>query len=90
VPISAQGGCDAGVNPERQRGLGSSALLVLLRAYQVILSPWLGPACRFEPSCSHYAEAAIERHGALRGCRLAIRRVIRCNPLGGCGYDPVP
>ena len=65
-------------------------LVAFLRAYQMLISPLLGPACRYEPSCSHYAAEAIERHGAARGAFLAARRVIRCHPLGDSGYDPVP
>lgn len=61
-----------------------------IRIYQLTLSPWLGPACRFEPSCSRYAAEAVERHGALRGGWLALRRVARCHPLGDHGFDPVP
>lgn len=63
---------------------------LLIRAYQLLVSPWLGPACRFEPSCSGYAREAVERHGVLRGGWLAMRRLLRCHPFGGCGYDPVP
>lgn len=62
----------------------------LIRAYQWIISPWLGANCRFEPSCSHYAETAIARFGVWRGSWLALRRVLRCHPWGGQGYDPVP
>lgn len=65
-------------------------LLFAIRAYRIALSPWLGPACRFEPSCSAYAIEAIERHGATRGAWLAVKRIGRCHPLGGFGYDPVP
>ena len=65
-------------------------LVSLVRGYQITVSPWLGPACRFEPSCSHYAAEAIERHGARRGSWLAVKRLGRCHPLGGSGYDPVP
>ena len=65
-------------------------LLLLLRAYQLTLSPLIGPACRYQPSCSQYAVEAIERHGAVRGAALAARRLIRCHPLGASGYDPVP
>jgi uncharacterized protein len=65
-----------------------------ITAYRLILSPLIvalfGPACRFEPSCSVYARDAIHRHGALRGAYLAARRVLRCHPMGGFGYDPVP
>jgi putative membrane protein insertion efficiency factor len=65
-------------------------LIGFIRAYQLILSPWLGPRCRFYPSCSCYAHAAIEKHGALRGGWLALRRLLRCHPFNEGGYDPVP
>lgn len=61
-----------------------------IRGYQQVLSPLLGPACRFEPSCSHFALEAVERHGVWRGGWLALRRLARCHPLGGFGPDPVP
>jgi putative membrane protein insertion efficiency factor len=61
-----------------------------VRAYQWTVSPLLPPACRFHPSCSEYAEQAIERHGALRGSWLAARRLCRCGPWHSGGYDPVP
>jgi putative membrane protein insertion efficiency factor len=67
-----------------------AAVVLLLRAYQGVVSPWLGPACRFDPSCSSYAIQAVERHGTVRGGWLALRRIGRCHPLGGLGYDPVP
>jgi putative membrane protein insertion efficiency factor len=63
---------------------------MILRAYQLIVSPWLGRACRFEPSCSAYALEAVESHGAARGSWLTFRRLVRCHPWGGSGYDPVP
>lgn len=62
----------------------------LIRVYQVAIAPALGPACRYEPSCSRFASEAIETHGLLRGGWLALRRLSRCHPLGGHGYDPVP
>ena len=62
----------------------------MIRAYQVLLSPFLGDHCRFTPSCSAYAMEAIEKHGALKGSWLAVRRIGRCHPLGSDGYDPVP
>jgi putative membrane protein insertion efficiency factor len=64
-------------------------LLWTIRAYQLLVSPWLGPRCRFYPSCSCYAHAAIEQ-GALRGGWLALRRLLRCHPFHEGGYDPVP
>lgn len=67
-----------------------AVLLRLIRLYQVLVSPALGVACRYEPTCSHYAYEAIERHGAWRGTRLAASRLGRCRPGGGSGYDPVP
>ena len=65
-------------------------LIAVIRLYQLLLSPFLGGACRFVPSCSAYAREAIERHGALRGSWLALRRLLRCHPFGGSGFDPVP
>ena len=61
-----------------------------VRAYQVMLRPLLGPACRFAPSCSEYARTALQAHGALRGLALAAHRVARCHPWHPGGYDPVP
>ena len=65
-------------------------LLGLMRLYQYLISPLLGPRCRFHPSCSHYAIEAVERHGGLRGSWLAVRRLGRCHPWHPGGYDPVP
>lgn len=62
----------------------------LIRLYQIIVSPHFGPRCRFHPSCSHYAHEAIDRHGALRGGWLALRRIGRCHPWNPGGLDPVP
>jgi putative membrane protein insertion efficiency factor len=67
-----------------------AAVVVSIRAYQWVLSPWLGPACRYEPSCSRYAIEAIERYGVWRGGILAAQRLGRCHPLGASGFDPVP
>ena len=66
------------------------ALLRAIRIYQALVSPSLGVACRYEPTCSHYAYEAIEGHGAWRGVRLAASRLAQCRPGGGGGYDPVP
>ena len=68
----------------------ATLLIILIRAYQVVLSPFLGGACRFVPSCSAYAVEAIAMHGAGRGSLLALRRLSRCHPLGRAGVDPVP
>ena len=65
-------------------------LVAAIRAYQYLLSPWVGGSCRFWPTCSEYAREAIERHGALRGGWMAIARIARCHPRGGGGVDPVP
>lgn len=64
--------------------------LRVIRFYRRAVSPLLPPACRFTPSCSEYAETAIVRHGVWRGGWLALRRLARCHPFGGQGYDPVP
>lgn len=63
---------------------------VPVRAYRLILSPWIGNSCRYQPTCSVYALEALEKHGALKGGWLAARRIGRCHPFGGDGYDPVP
>ena len=68
----------------------AKVLILLIRAYQVVLSPFVGGACRFLPSCSAYAVEAIETHGAWRGGILAARRLSRCHPFGRAGFDPVP
>jgi putative membrane protein insertion efficiency factor len=70
--------------------LGKAPLLALLRVYRVAISPALGPACRFEPTCSVYAQQAIERLGAVKGSTLALRRLLRCHPFSRGGLDPVP
>ena len=65
-------------------------LLGLVALYRIAISPWLGANCRFEPSCSAYAMEALRVHGAFRGSVLTVRRIGRCHPWGGSGYDPVP
>jgi len=62
----------------------------LIRVYQVALSPFLGPACRFYPSCSEYAYQAVMRHGPVKGLLLAVKRILRCHPFHPGGVDPVP
>jgi uncharacterized protein len=68
----------------------TAILRALVRAYQIVLAPILGSACRFSPTCSHYAIEALDRHGAARGSWLALRRVARCHPFADGGFDPVP
>lgn len=70
-------------------GLGS-IFLVLIRAYQLLLSPMLGASCRFTPTCSQYGVEAIRRYGPFRGGWLTLKRIARCHPWGGHGHDPVP
>jgi putative membrane protein insertion efficiency factor len=65
-------------------------LMAAIRVYQSTIGPALPRSCRFEPSCSHYAYTALERHGIWRGSWLTVRRLARCQPFGGSGYDPVP
>ena len=62
----------------------------LVRLYQVCLSPFKAPCCRFTPTCSAYAREAFLLHGAVKGAMLSLRRICRCHPWGGSGYDPVP
>ena len=65
-------------------------LWLAIAAYRLTLAPVLGANCRFAPSCSAYAQEAVMTHGALKGGGLALWRILRCNPWGGCGHDPVP
>ena len=65
-------------------------VILLIRGYQLTLSPWVGRSCRFAPTCSQYAIEALRVHGLLRGLGLAAWRIFRCNPLGRSGHDPVP
>lgn len=80
------------IDPQRAgwRDLPRALLLGLVRAYRYFLKPWLGNACRFEPTCSAYAMQALERHGAAAGSYLAARRLLRCHPWCAGGCDPVP
>jgi len=70
--------------------VASATLRGVVRAYQLLISPILPPSCRYLPSCSDYAIEALAKHGALCGSGLALRRLARCHPWGGSGYDPVP
>ena len=65
-------------------------LIRLVKAYRLLLSPWLGSACRFEPTCSRYAIEALEMHGAAKGSYLTAGRLLRCHPWCAGGFDPVP
>jgi len=66
------------------------ALMALIWVYQSTLGPALPASCRYQPTCSHYAHDALEKHGALKGSWLTLCRLLRCQPWGGSGYDPVP
>ncbi|MBR4964025.1 MAG: membrane protein insertion efficiency factor YidD [Alistipes sp.] len=68
----------------------SYPLILLVRFYQVCLSPLKPPSCRFTPTCSQYAIEALRKHGPIKGLYLTARRLLRCHPWGGSGYDPVP
>jgi len=68
----------------------SKFFILLIRIYQYTISPLLPPTCRFTPSCSVYGVEAIKKHGPFKGGWLTINRILRCNPWGGSGYDPVP
>ena len=65
-------------------------LILPIKVYQILISPLLGPSCRFTPTCSQYAVEAIQKYGPLKGSWLAFKRIIKCHPWGGCGHDPVP
>jgi putative membrane protein insertion efficiency factor len=62
----------------------------LIKVYQTIISPWMGPSCRYTPTCSQYGIEAIKKYGPLKGGWLTIKRILRCHPWGGHGHDPVP
>ena len=68
----------------------STILILPIRFYQLAISPHFPPACRYTPTCSQYAIEAIRKHGPLKGLWLAVKRICRCHPGGGCGHDPVP
>jgi putative membrane protein insertion efficiency factor len=70
--------------------LGRRLAIGAIRAYQRLLSPFLGPSCRYLPTCSEYAATAIARHGVWRGSWLGLKRILRCHPWAAGGYDPVP
>jgi putative membrane protein insertion efficiency factor len=65
-------------------------LIALIKIYQMLVSPLFPPTCRFSPTCSHYTLEALKKYGILKGVWLGFKRIIRCHPWGGSGYDPVP
>lgn len=65
-------------------------VVLLIRAYQLLISSWLPPTCRYTPSCSQYGITAVSKYGIIKGLFLTLKRILRCNPWGGCGHDPVP
>tara|TARA_B100001123_G_C14471195_1_gene694448 strand:- start:128 stop:343 length:216 start_codon:yes stop_codon:yes gene_type:complete len=68
----------------------SKIFISIIRIYQIILSPLLGKHCRFTPTCSKYAEDAFIKHGTFKGFYFSLKRILKCNPWGGSGFDPVP
>lgn len=64
--------------------------IALIKMYQLIISPWLGPSCRYTPTCSQYSLEAFKKYGPIKGGWLSIKRIARCHPWGGHGHDPVP
>ena len=68
----------------------SLLLIIPIKIYQTIISPLLGPSCRFTPTCSQYAVEAIQKYGPFKGSWVSFKRIIKCHPWGGSGYDPVP
>lgn len=79
-------------NPKNNQSLAKRIAIRLVRIYQICISPFIGgrAACRFTPTCSEYTRIAIEKYGVIRGTWLGIKRISRCRPGGGFGYDPVP
>lgn len=72
------------------RSILSFPFIAIIKIYQWVISPWLGPKCRYTPTCSNYAVEALKKYGPLKGSWLSIKRIARCHPWGGQGYDPVP
>ncbi len=68
----------------------SLPFIAAIRVYQMVISPWIGPKCRFTPTCSTYGIEAFKKYGAIKGFWLTVKRLSRCHPFGGSGYDPVP
>ena len=76
--------------PSPARSNPSGFIILLIKFYQLCISPLKPPTCRFTPTCSQYALEAFRKHGPLKGFWLSLKRILRCNPWGGSGYDPVP
>lgn len=74
----------------KTHSLGTKIALTLIRFYQLAISPYLAPRCRFTPTCSHYALVALKEHGLIKGGWLTLKRILKCHPLCTGGYDPVP
>jgi putative membrane protein insertion efficiency factor len=72
------------------KGILVLVFIAPIKLYQLIISPWLGPSCRYTPTCSQYGIEALKKHGPLKGLWLTLKRVVSCNPWGGHGHDPVP
>ena len=70
--------------------LPADLMILLIRIYQLTLSPFIGRNCRYTPTCSNYGIEAIKKYGAIKGGWLTLKRILSCNPWGGSGYDPVP
>lgn len=70
--------------------MAAKLMLLFIRLYRCCISPMIPPRCRFVPTCSQYALEAVQKYGALKGGWLALKRIARCHPLGGCGHDPLP
>jgi putative membrane protein insertion efficiency factor len=88
--VSSTSGYGSSSTPQGGPGRAARALLLAIEAYRVALSPLLGGHCRYWPTCSHYAEEAVRRHGAWRGLGLSVRRLLRCHPFHAGGVDLVP
>jgi putative membrane protein insertion efficiency factor len=91
--MKADGGTDRAPGSPILPAIGlvaAFAIQAMIRAYQLLVAPLLPPSCRYYPTCSHYAAEAVTAHGPWRGSLLAARRLLRCHPWGGSGYDPVP
>ena len=68
----------------------SFPFIAIVKVYQVVISPWLGPSCRYIPTCSQYAIEALKKYGPFKGLWLTLKRIAKCHPWGGHGHDPVP